>query len=87
LTEKKEEYKLSLEGTIENLSDRLNGINISKISEGSYSAKVLNINELNRLIDILRSNNILLKEIIPQKNTLEEMFISLIKESEKAPGL
>jgi ABC-2 type transport system ATP-binding protein len=82
LTEKKEEYKLSLEGTLENLANRLDGINIFKITEGNYSVKVANINELNRLIDMLRSNNILLKEIIPEKNTLEEMFISLIKESE-----
>ena len=82
LTEKKEEYKLSLEGAIENLSDRLNGIGIFKIAEGNYSVKVSNVTELNKLIDILRSNNILLKEIIPQKNSLEEMFISLIKESD-----
>jgi ABC-2 type transport system ATP-binding protein len=82
LTEKKEEYKLNIEGNLVNVSDSLDGISIFKIAEGNYSVKVANINELNKLIDLLRSNNILIKEVIPQKNTLEEMFISLIKESE-----
>ena len=82
LTEKKEEYKLNIEGNLVNVSDSLDGISIFKITEGNYSVKVANINELNKLIDLLRSNNILIKEVIPQKNTLEEMFISLIKESE-----
>jgi ABC-2 type transport system ATP-binding protein len=82
LTEKKEEYKLNVEGNLVNVSGSLDGISIFKIAEGNYSVKVANINELNKLIDLLRGNNILIKEVIPQKNTLEEMFISLIKESE-----
>jgi hypothetical protein len=38
---------------------------------------------MNLLMDRLRSDNILIKEFVLQKTTLEEMFISLINEEEK----
>jgi hypothetical protein len=38
---------------------------------------------MNILVDKLRGDNILIKEIVLQKNTLEEMFISLINQEEK----
>ena len=79
LTEKKEEYKIVIDGS----ATGFDNFNFTKISDGSYSVKVSDINELNKMIDQLRNKNILLKEIIPMKNTLEEMFISLINESEK----
>ncbi len=82
LTEKKEEYKIVVDGTFEH--DNLIGNSFTRISDGSYSVKVSDIAELNHIIDSLRNKNILLKEIIPLKNTLEEMFISLINESEKS---
>ena len=79
LTEKKEEYKL----VVENTSDiKLDNVTLVKQSDGSYLLKVTNINELNMIIDNIRSQGILLKEIVPFKSTLEEMFISLISESE-----
>jgi len=83
LTEKKEEYKIVIEGNAAGLdSITLNNF-FTKISDGSYSVKVADTNELNKIIDQLRSRSILLKEVLPMKNTLEEMFISLINESEK----
>jgi len=81
LTEKKEEYKIVVDGTFEH--DISIGNSFTRISDGSYSVKVSDIAELNHIIDSLRSKNVLLKEILPLKNTLEEMFISLINESEK----
>ena len=48
-----------------------------------YTLKVSGLQELNSVIDALRNRSILIKEIIPQKNTLEEMFISLIQEANK----
>jgi len=39
---------------------------------------------LNRLIDKIRNESILVQEIILQKSTLEEMFISVINEAEGA---
>jgi ABC-2 type transport system ATP-binding protein len=78
LTEKKEEYKL----VIENTSEILDLGSATKQTDGSYLVKVSDINELNKIIDNIRGKGILLKEIVPLKSTLEEMFISLINESE-----
>jgi ABC-2 type transport system ATP-binding protein len=83
LTEKKEEYKIVVEDNAEILKDNSFNSTFAKISDGSYSVKVADTNELNKIIDQLRSRSILIKEILPMKTTLEEMFISLINESEK----
>ena len=84
-TEKKEEYTINIENdlTPEALSGLQKEIVLSKIKVGSYTAKVSDINELNRFIDLMRNKGILIKEIIPFRSTLEEMFISLIEKSEK----
>jgi ABC-2 type transport system ATP-binding protein len=83
LTEKKEEYKISIDGDLSIPEEQLNGIAFIKLSNGTYSVKVADSVELNWLIDTLRNSNVILKEITPMKNTLEDMFISLINESEK----
>lgn len=84
LTEKKEEYKLSLADDITDLS-KYSGENliISKNNDGSFIVKVDNMNTMNLLIDRLRKDNIFIKEFVLQRGTLEEMFISLIEEEEK----
>ncbi len=85
LTEKAEEYKISAAGEIDLSAFRLHdGILLTKLSENSYSVKVKSVGELNSVIDQLRQNGVLIKEILPQKTTLEEMFINLIRESESA---
>jgi ABC-2 type transport system ATP-binding protein len=82
LTEKKEEYRLFFEGQLnDELLKSIPGLEKNK--DDYYNLKVLDINELNKVIDSLRSRSVLIKEIIPQKNTLEEMFISLIQEANK----
>lgn len=81
LTEKKEEYKVVIDDSA--AGEIFPGNSFTKISDGSYSVKVADINELNKIIDDLRNRSILIKEILPMKSTLEEMFISLINESEK----
>ena len=88
ITEKKEEYKISVEGDgIDKLSSEiLNGINLTKMQNGFYSLRVENTQELNRILDLLRNNGVIIKEFSQQKNTLEEMFISLIEEVEKENG-
>ncbi len=85
LTEKKEEYKISVEGDgIDKLSPEiLNGINLTKMQNGFYSLRVIDTQELNKVLDLLRNNGVVIKEFSQQKNTLEEMFISLIEEAEK----
>jgi ABC-2 type transport system ATP-binding protein len=82
LTEKNEEYRLLFDGSLND--DLLNSIKgLKKDKEQYYNLKVNGINELNVVIDSLRNKGVLIKEIIPQKNTLEEMFISLIQEADK----
>src|SRR3972149_3331913 len=80
-TEKKEEYKLVVDSTVDNIEP--GNFTYTKQPDGSYLVKVADIAELNRIIDDFRSKGILLKEIVPLKGTLEEMFISLINESER----
>ena len=82
LTEKKEEYRLLFDGILND--EVLNSINgLKKDKDEHYNLKVNGINELNGVIDSLRNRSILIKEVIPLKNTLEEMFISLIQEADK----
>ncbi|NWF49219.1 MAG: ABC transporter ATP-binding protein [Ignavibacteriaceae bacterium] len=85
LTERKQEYRIRVEGKLpqtitENL---LAGQSITVLSDGAYSLKLNDLNELNSFIDQLRNNHIIITEVLPLKNTLEEMFISLIYESDK----
>jgi ABC-2 type transport system ATP-binding protein len=85
LTERKQEYRIRVEGKLpqtitENL---LADQSITVLSDGAYSLKLNDLNELNSFIDQLRNNHIIITEVLPLKNTLEEMFISLISESDK----
>lgn len=82
LTERQEEYKLVVEGATDNIE--FDNASYTKQPDGSYIVKVRDTAELNRIIDNVRSKGVLLKEIVPLKSTLEEMFISLINESEKS---
>jgi len=84
LTEKNEEYKLKLSDPGSDITQfSAQNIIIAKNSDASFTVKVDDVRTLNVLIDSLRSSNYMIKEIELQKSTLEEMFISLISESEK----
>ncbi len=84
-TEKKEEFTINIENDLspEALSELQKEVIFSNVKKNSYSVKVADIKELNRFIDLMRNKGILIKEIVPLKSTLEEMFISLIEKSEK----
>jgi ABC-2 type transport system ATP-binding protein len=77
LTEKKEVYKINFVDDYlpEDIVEKFRLIKENKY----YLLKVENMNDLNEALDYFRNQNIMIKEIVPQKNTLEEMFISLIK--------
>ena len=84
LTEKKEEYKITVsDEEFELTRYSNNNIIITKSNNGSYSVKVDDIRTMNLLVDKLRNDSVLIKEIVLQKDTLEEMFISLISQEEK----
>ncbi|MBZ0200607.1 MAG: ABC transporter ATP-binding protein [Ignavibacteriaceae bacterium] len=85
LTAKKEEYKVDVDA--ENLLDQISSAGLSfhlkpQKSKDSFLLNVSNENELNEFIDFIRSRNILIKEVVKVKNSLEDMFINLINESE-----
>lgn len=86
LTEKKEEYKISVDAVnlIEEIasSGRSFHLKPQKIN-GGYSINVSGDEELNLFIDFLRSKNYLIKEIVPLKSSLEDLFINIVNESEK----
>ncbi len=85
MTQNKEEYKISIEGdSIEKLDNEiLKKAGFAKMNQDYYSFKVENTNELNKILDLLRNNGIVIKEMVQQKSSLEEIFISLIKEADK----
>jgi ABC-2 type transport system ATP-binding protein len=79
LTERKQEFIISVEGEI---PDTIDHFHITRASAGQYLVKVNDTAELNHILDLLRNRGILVKEFHQQKNTLEDMFISLIKEAD-----
>ena len=84
LTENKEEYIINIdddEYDLVNQSD--SNHQISKLNDGSYSVKVDDVRSVNILIDKIRSDGKIIKEVLLQKNTLEDMFISLINKAEE----
>ncbi|GBD88752.1 daunorubicin/doxorubicin resistance ATP-binding protein DrrA [bacterium BMS3Abin03] len=85
LTVNKEEYRIRLDDdkvNLERYSDK--NISIHSSGENEFNVKVDDIRTLNMLIDKLRNDGVLIKEIMVQKNTLEEMFISLINKEENS---
>ncbi len=85
LTQKREEYKLSLEGAaVDDINKNPdNDLHLTNIGDGYFNLKVSDSNELNKVLDMLRSKGIMIKEMVQQKDSLEDIFISLINESEK----
>ena len=87
ITALKQIYTLDLENELpENIiKDSLKDFTIKELDndKSTYEFHISDMKELNKLIDNLRENNIVIKAVTPQKNTLEEMFISLINKSEK----
>jgi ABC-2 type transport system ATP-binding protein len=84
LTEKKEEYRLNIEGGNPSfeMPDNYNGVNIIPLEAKSFIIKASDTGQLNQFIDHLRQNDVLISGIVKEKSTLEDMFISLIKQSE-----
>lgn len=84
LTTAKEVYKITFDDELNN--EQVNGFSDYSLEpEGnkSYSVKVSDPGKLNKLIDDIRKKNINIKSIVPLRKSLEDMFISLIKESDK----
>jgi ABC-2 type transport system ATP-binding protein len=86
ITTNKELYRISFENSIpENiLSSSLKDYTLNAVeNHSSYTLKVNNIASLNQFIDDARKAELNIRSIVPQKSSLEDMFISLIKESDE----
>ncbi|MBU1100955.1 MAG: ABC transporter ATP-binding protein [Bacteroidetes bacterium] len=83
LTTTKETFHLELENEIsdEELESKWKEFNLSR-RDGKYIAPVGSVDRLNVLIDQLRAAGKFIKSVTPMKHSLEDMFISLINESE-----
>ena len=85
LTARKEEYKIRFESGNEYLlsPELMEKYSLAKTNDGYYSLKITNSNDLDKIVDELRAKGLTIRELVQQKDTLEDMFISLINEAEK----
>jgi len=85
LTSEKETYEITLESPLDAslLTNQFNTLFPENVERKIYSAKVEDLAALNAMIDILRTNKVNIVSILPKKVSLEEMFITLINESDK----
>ena len=83
LTTSEEVYEIETSTVIPNIFSipELSSISISQINENKLSVNVKDNDELNFVIDFLRKNSINIKSVNMQKNSLEELFVSLITDS------
>ncbi len=84
LTTTREKYKIITEKDLTDsfIKEHLGEFEISFSAKNTINVNVSGTNNLNELIDIIRQNNLNILSIDQQKNTLEDMFISLINETE-----
>jgi len=83
LTTSEEVYEIETSTVIPNIFSipELSSISISQINENKLSVNVKDNDELNFVIDFLRKNKMNIKSVNMQKNSLEELFVSLITDS------
>lgn len=84
ITTQKEEFKISADQLSLSIfsEEETSKFKVRKIDENKINVRVENLEELNMFIDLLRNRSVKIRSVEPQKSTLEEMFISLIHESE-----
>jgi len=85
LTSTKEVYEIALETLLDSqiLTSQFPSFSLASGDKKLYSAKVEDLDSLNRTIDKLRENRVNIISILPKKVSLEEMFITLINESDR----
>lgn len=85
LTSTKETYEIALETMLESslLSSQFASLSLDNAEKKLYTARVEDLATLNAMIDRLRGNKVNIVSILPKKVSLEEMFITLINESDK----
>lgn len=85
LTDAEREYQIKTSDDLFSVlsDDEKNTFAISTDNKGNYFLPVNELKDLNAFIDLLRSREILISEIVPMKHTLEDTFITLVEEADK----
>ncbi len=85
LTSRKEEYRIIVDAELESVLDESlkEKYEMQKVSSSSYLIRVDEQRPMNDFVDHLRSKGISIKEMAQEKNSLEDVFISLVKAEEK----
>jgi ABC-2 type transport system ATP-binding protein len=83
ITTKKELFTFNLDSQIGNdfLGDLNNRFSLTNFENNSITIKLEGSKELNEVIDFIRLKGILINSVIPNKISLEDIFISLINKS------
>jgi ABC-2 type transport system ATP-binding protein len=86
LTTSGAQYQIGVEGTVpQSVLIEASALVIrAEMNGNTISAELKTTEELNRMIDLLRRNNVQITSIARQRNTLEESFMSLIKREVEA---
>jgi len=84
ITANHELYEISTSQNIDAAvwNDLLKEFNVSNLSGNQFQAKVNDSEHLNKLLDVIRKMELQINTVVPKKNSLEDMFISLINENE-----
>jgi len=85
LTSKKEEYKIVVDADLAYLLDGAikEKYALQKISSSTYLIHVDEKRPMNDFVDHLRGKGVSIKEMAQEKNSLEDVFISLVQAEEK----
>jgi len=85
LTSKKEEYKIVVDADLAYLLDGAikEKYALQKISSSTYLIHVDESRPMNDFVDHLRGKGVSIKEMAQEKNSLEDVFISLVQAEEK----
>lgn len=85
LTVSKELFKITLKGEPEEeqIKNALGKFAVESIVKNLVSVRLDSSDDIDEVIDALRNNSLSILSVENQKNTLEDMFISLINETEK----
>ncbi|MCK9426153.1 MAG: ABC transporter ATP-binding protein [Ignavibacteriaceae bacterium] len=85
LTDKKEEYKIVVDAELDFLLDAIikEKYTLQKVSSSTYLIRVDENRTVNDFVDHLRNKGVSIKEMAQEKNSLEDVFISLVQAEEK----
>ena len=80
LTADAHRYRLEVEGLSEEVEREIAEIALfSSRKDRCLDVSLNNLDELNRIIDLLRAEHVQIGAVVPQKTSLEEMFVNVIE--------